>query len=262
MFGSGGCSSSTCPGPAIRGPLGPPLLGNPGEQTALLERPARTSWPFLYATTLTPRGTPRCYTLYMNFIKSDTWFYINRGAPSETPRVPSQAPCQVTEHSECAVDRRKMCHLAYGQGTYKPDNGCMNPKQPDLKEQEMTEPPSLTTVAILGGDPIVGQAIEALLRAAGYDTRFLVGPPTEASRGSLAGSRLLLLAPGGLNGHREDFLSDEVRGSAAMEIPVLELITVLDEAESLRDYQIPWPCRPEHLQERIRDALLTAPATL
>ncbi|MGH3088478.1 MAG: hypothetical protein ACRDSJ_14315 [Rubrobacteraceae bacterium] len=94
----------------------------------------------------------------------------------------------------------------------------------------------LLTVAIFGGDPVVGETLELLLRAAGYEARFLAG---EVSDELLAGAKLLLIAPGAAA--RDGLLESG--------IPVMELVTAGREAgphSSLR-----WPCRIEELKQAI-----------
>ena len=51
-----------------------------------------------------------------------------------------------------------------------------------------------TTVAILGGNPVVGKAVESLLRASDYAARFFSKPLIESDE-PLGGARVALILP-------------------------------------------------------------------
>lgn len=79
-------------------------------------------------------------------------------------------------------------------------------------------------IAILGGDPIIGGSLEALLRAAGSEFR--------------------------------EVLRDIVPSWTVVEIPVLELLPVNGEQIVWGEHVVPWPCSPERLKRAIDSALL------
>lgn len=52
-----------------------------------------------------------------------------------------------------------------------------------------------TTVAILGGNSVVGRSLEVLLQGSGYGTRIIEEPITGKPQELLEGIRLLLVGP-------------------------------------------------------------------
>ncbi len=106
-------------------------------------------------------------------------------------------------------------------------------------------------VVILGGDPIVGQALEGVARAAGYNARFLAEPFIDKPSERLADAQLLLLAPELSAESRQAFLTSRISGPLAGEIPVLELVTVLDGRQPRQGHQVLWPCRAQQLKRRL-----------
>jgi hypothetical protein len=122
--------------------------------------------------------------------------------------------------------------------------------------------PHPTTIAILGADTVVGDALCALLESSGYRTTPIDSYPTGVVDELLEGADLLLLAPRLDEGVRQAFVgamgkSTPQRGG----IPVIALSTSeeggLPEEEVLR---VPWPCETKDLVERIEAALLDVPA--
>jgi hypothetical protein len=116
-----------------------------------------------------------------------------------------------------------------------------------------------TTIAILGADPVVENALTLLLEGSGYNTKIGQESPTAlAADGLLDGVDLLLLAPDLSSGVRDVLLS-VVRGNpktAAM--PVLTLSTALKETLSDQTGMVPWPSRWEDLRRAIEAALRPA----
>ncbi len=110
-----------------------------------------------------------------------------------------------------------------------------------------------TSVGVFGGDPVVGRALEQLLRSVGYAARFL----TEASLdkpGGFDGLQILLLAgetDAGRRGAPEDALE-------SLRLPILRLVAP-PEGPAEEDGFLPWPCRVEELRERIEAALSGGP---
>jgi hypothetical protein len=120
---------------------------------------------------------------------------------------------------------------------------------------------SVTTVAVLGADTVVGRALRALLEGHGYQITPIDSHPTEDADGLLDGADLLLLAPRLDGDAREAFLGamgKSVPRNAHM--PVIALRTALEEAPpDERVESVPWPCETETLVGRIEAALDGAP---
>jgi hypothetical protein len=117
-----------------------------------------------------------------------------------------------------------------------------------------------STVAILGGDSVVGRALEALLQGLGYDTLLIeesgAGKPEELLRGI----QLLLAAPTADIESRERFLVDMRSTPGTAAIPVLTLSTTAKKDMADQPGLVLWPCRMEDLRTEIEAALLTAVA--
>jgi hypothetical protein len=112
-----------------------------------------------------------------------------------------------------------------------------------------------TSVAIIGGDAIVGQALELLLGSADFSARFLSEPSLD-ELGWLDGVKLLLLAPG-LDSERREALLELIDGRpSGSKIPVLELVDSARAAQAGEGNFVSWPCRAEELKRRVTDALL------
>ena len=76
---------------------------------------------------------------------------------------------------------------------------------------------------VVGGDPVIGRSLEALLQSAGYDARFQGEPSADGLGGLLADSHLLLIAPCLSAESRSKALVDLVIDPAP-KIGVLELL--------------------------------------
>ncbi len=71
-----------------------------------------------------------------------------------------------------------------------------------------------TTIAILGGDAVVGNALSLLLRGLGYEADVLLDEGHgEAARELLDGVDVLLLAPAPKDGSHEEALSSLMRSA-------------------------------------------------
>jgi hypothetical protein len=116
------------------------------------------------------------------------------------------------------------------------------------------------TVAILGGNSVVGRALEALLQGLGYDTLLIeeygAGRPEELLRGI----QLLLATPTADTESRERFLADMRRTSGTVAMPILTLSTVVRKDLAGQPGLVLWPCRMEDFRTEIEAALLTAAA--
>ena len=112
-------------------------------------------------------------------------------------------------------------------------------------------------VVIVGGDPVIGRALEVLLQAAGYRTWFLSEPVVDKLDELLADSQLLLVAPA-LRTERRKALLNVVSGpSALVKIPVLELLLPDEGEEHIQGQHVVfWPCSMEELKRAINVALL------
>ena len=118
-------------------------------------------------------------------------------------------------------------------------------------------PETRTTVAILGGNPLVGRALELLLESAGYKVRLLEEPEAFEDRDLLAGVDVLLLGRGVSDERREEFLGAMASTLETATIPVLALSPGPEGALAAEDRLVPWPGRVEDLAREI-DAVLLA----
>jgi hypothetical protein len=119
----------------------------------------------------------------------------------------------------------------------------------------------LTTIAILGADTVVENALSLLLGGAGYDTRVLEEPsaPAANAEGQLAGVDLLLLTPSLREETQEGFLKAIEATPAASGVPVLTLSTAPQRDLNDRKGMVPWPTPLENLTRAIEAALVSAP---
>ena len=115
-------------------------------------------------------------------------------------------------------------------------------------------PEARTTVAILSGDPLVGRALELLLKGAGYDVRLLEEPDASRVEDLLHGTDVLLLDRGLTSGRREDFLGALASTLETATIPVLSLSPGSEGASAEEDRVVPWPCKIEDLVREIEAA--------
>ena len=125
----------------------------------------------------------------------------------------------------------------------------------------MTQLSRSTTIAILGGNTVVGQALTLLLNGAGYDTKLIEAPPADLANELLNGIDALLLAPG-LSTRARDTVLKAVRDNPKTKTtPVLTLSAVVGEAlNNESDVNVPWPSSIEHLAQCIEAALTLAPS--
>lgn len=111
-------------------------------------------------------------------------------------------------------------------------------------------------VIILGGDTVVGRALELLLRGSDRNARFLSAVSELEEPGLIERTGLLLLAPGLDAERREAALGLLRQRSISRRVPVLELVSNA-RTEKLADdhFVASWPCQMEDLQKRIRTLL-------
>jgi hypothetical protein len=117
-----------------------------------------------------------------------------------------------------------------------------------------------TTIAILGADTVVENALSLLLGGAGYDTRVLDLEEPSASAANaeeqLSGVDLLLLTPSLREETREGFLrAIAAAPAAAAGMPVLTLSTAPQDELNGWTGMVPWPTPLEDLTRAIEAAL-------
>jgi hypothetical protein len=136
----------------------------------------------------------------------------------------------------------------------------------------MTRQEPTTTVAILGADTVVENALAQLLEGEGYSTRVLKPFPMgeavqEKEKMPLGGVDLVVLAPSLSTSECETFLaarratSHRRRRTATSPIPVIVLCSPMKEAPPLLEEEeaarsVSWPTTPERLVGEIEAALL------
>lgn len=109
---------------------------------------------------------------------------------------------------------------------------------------------SSATVIIFGGDPVVGRALELLLRTANYAAKYLAGDALDCVE-SPGRARVLLLSPGWDSEAYKAAVAVTSGASGAAEVTVLELGEPSDGGASDPRRHVPWPCRAEELSRRI-----------
>ena len=113
-----------------------------------------------------------------------------------------------------------------------------------------------TRVIVVGGDPVVGRALELLLRSVGYGARFATADSLDEPK-LLDGVRLLLFSTVGLSPERREAAMSSLKSTPGMAgIPILKLVSSLDGAQAGEKDLIPWPCLVEELRRRIEAALV------
>ena len=121
-----------------------------------------------------------------------------------------------------------------------------------------------TTIAILGADTVVENALSLLLGGAGYSTKVLEDPSAFAANAEeqLVGVDLLLLTPSLREETREDFLKAIEATPATVGMPVLTLSTAPQrEPNDPTAGVVPWPTPLENLRLAIEAALAPAPSS-
>lgn len=115
-----------------------------------------------------------------------------------------------------------------------------------------------TVVIIIGGDAVVGHALELLLRSGECDARFISESSLTADTEAIEKAELLLIAPGLSSIRNEDVMSMLRAREATRDLPVLELTSSdTDSRLGIKHSVVPWPCPTEELQWQIRKVLLS-----
>jgi hypothetical protein len=111
-------------------------------------------------------------------------------------------------------------------------------------------------LVVVGGDPVIGGALEIMLQATGCSVRFTLSPDLDRL-GELVGDYQMLLVAPGLSYEYRKALLDAMAGSAALaKVPILELVPADGERAVQRKWAVPWPCPVEKLKRAIDVALL------
>jgi hypothetical protein len=114
------------------------------------------------------------------------------------------------------------------------------------------------TVAILGGDPVVGRTLELMLKSDGYNARFLNGSFIDKPAELPEEVRLVILAPGLHHKGRERFLNRMEDAPAAKKVPILELVRASERERAEQLGYVLWPCPANDLKQGIEAVLRAA----
>ncbi len=114
------------------------------------------------------------------------------------------------------------------------------------------------TVAILGGNPVIGKALESLLRSVDYLARFFSEYPEEEAD-PLGGARVAIILPALSRSHQEALITRIRDTPTTMNLPVIELVTTPNENGNGHVTRVPWPCGIEDLRRFIDEKLLGEP---
>jgi len=108
------------------------------------------------------------------------------------------------------------------------------------------------TIAILGGNPVIGRALESLLVSAGYVARYFSEYP-QGEAEPLGGARVALVLPASSSKRREALLHLISTTASTTNLPVIELTTTPN--EDGHGTRLPWPCSIEDLRRAIDETL-------
>ena len=117
---------------------------------------------------------------------------------------------------------------------------------------------NLTTIAIVGGDSLVGHALEVPLLNAGYGVRFLDKSSINGEVDIFDGVDLVLFPPRSDDEDRKAILSRLRTSTPASsgKLPVIELVAGSDETRDGEEVRrVWWPCRMKVLRREIEAAL-------
>ncbi len=119
-----------------------------------------------------------------------------------------------------------------------------------------------TTIALLGANTVVSNALALLLRGAGYDVRLLSEKePFKGAEEIFDGMKTLLLAPGLGSAAREAFLDLSRRTPETARIPVIDLSASVEEVlDGEGPILVAWPTPIALLIREIEAVLVPAPS--
>lgn len=112
-----------------------------------------------------------------------------------------------------------------------------------------------TTIAILGGNPLVNRVLGALLQGVGYEIRLLEEDSETGKENLFEDVDLLLLAPTLSDGFRQALVTSMRSTPETASIPILTLSTALQETVKGEPGIVPWPSRIEDLRQEIETLL-------
>ena len=112
-----------------------------------------------------------------------------------------------------------------------------------------------TTIAILGGNAVVGRVLEVLLRGLGYEARFLGEPEAFVPEELFEALGVLLLGPGLGDDRRGDYMRAMAGTLNTAAIPVLAFSPGPKGTIAEEDRLVPWPCKMEDLAREIEAVL-------
>jgi hypothetical protein len=113
-------------------------------------------------------------------------------------------------------------------------------------------PEGPATIAILGGNPVIGKALESLLASTEYVARFYSEYP-EADAEPLGGARVAIILPAPSSRPQEALIAQIKNTPSTMNLPVIELTTTpIDDGQGIL---VPWPCSIEDLRRSIDETL-------
>ena len=110
--------------------------------------------------------------------------------------------------------------------------------------------PAAATIIVVGGDAVVGHALELLLRGSGYDARSETLSTFDA-RGAPLDAELILLAPGLDELDRSTVLTSVDADHRGDDLPVVELVPATKARPSEGHAFLPWPCRTQDLEREV-----------
>jgi hypothetical protein len=111
-------------------------------------------------------------------------------------------------------------------------------------------------LVVVGGDPVIGGALEILLEAVGCHAGFILLPRVGQLGELLVDCQVLVLAPDLSYEYREALLDLMASSAALVKVPILELVPADGERAVQGAWVVSWPCPVEVLKRAIDAALL------
>ena len=114
--------------------------------------------------------------------------------------------------------------------------------------------PAAATIIVVGGDAVVGHALELLLRCSGYDARSETLSAFDAG-GTPLDAELILLAPGLDELDRGTVLTSVDADHRGDNLPVVELVPATKAWPREGHAFLSWPCRTQDLEREVEVVL-------